>query len=866
MTDSNQNHSHKSKKVKIQNARQIFTQSPYQLIRSSTIHAQSSLPEFLDVEKFINSRSFEISAMERSMKSSRESGSQRAFQSLPRHLRRRSASHFSRRLPTRLRMKSKFEMMNDKPKSKSRSIKNKIKHKVYLKINKTKVFRNRQIDKKWLSTHLWHSKRTKMIDLWGYRLAETPTEKCYRTTYRASRSGSTIHDLSYFSNLTLVSDEVSLIQLFHSISDPFGLDPSSIKYKPGHREINLDVYEFEKYPYGYIGPISMIWCPISNPIDENEELLPPPAAQEVPKLNNRSRFKSKSNFQDLDEDRLFESDHPIILPSDPMTINTINPIPSMDLSSSLESLHHSKEHISTSQDTKDSNLLENPCNRTIPPIQRKVLLQIHPAIKDQVIECIHQANRNSKVVLECQEDLGCLELFGPRSTEVLGRVLETDEKVEVMKLLKNGLRPNLFPLGMVIGLTIDDPRVHFPPRKMKVMEEKNEMIHDLKVMEPSVEIAKCLGFWNQEIRLKKPKFKKSHLDKRREEQMIPGSRLKPLIEDDRIPILLIKVKLGWKLMISNHWIQSIFQSILFTNVRLICLNQRSQILFEDQSPRFPEDFNTLKPFEELKLMDSLKEKTVWSRKPPGKRINLYRFEDREMDYFFINWDLVFGNDEDQKEEEIEEDLFIPTDHLKLRKIKTPWLLNGLIVSTFLKSLKSLIDLNVQLKLNYEDLMENGWKLFKKICIEINRNGNELNPLELSLVKVKMVLLSDENQRIHGNRNQKMEKFCRIYRFDERFMNQRKVEEVNGIGKMKDTMKKEMKLIGFLNDGKFSLRLGNCLGFGSVSFFEFIKIKLKDLLNENEEEKNRFKMNEIKVGFRNRDEFEIKVGKLIVIDA
>lgn len=41
---------------------------------------------------------------------SREAGTQRAFQSLPRHLRRRAASHNIRRLPLRLRERAKAEV------------------------------------------------------------------------------------------------------------------------------------------------------------------------------------------------------------------------------------------------------------------------------------------------------------------------------------------------------------------------------------------------------------------------------------------------------------------------------------------------------------------------------------------------------------------------------------------------------------------------------------------------------------------------------------------------------------------------------------------------------------------------------------
>lgn len=80
------------------------------------------------------SRTFEIAAMKHALKSSkyvqaskpavvlqlthgspREASSQRAFQSLPRHLRRRAASHNVRRLPVRLRQKALAEVRGSCP-------------------------------------------------------------------------------------------------------------------------------------------------------------------------------------------------------------------------------------------------------------------------------------------------------------------------------------------------------------------------------------------------------------------------------------------------------------------------------------------------------------------------------------------------------------------------------------------------------------------------------------------------------------------------------------------------------------------------------------------------------------------------------
>lgn len=54
-----------------------------------------------------------------------------------------------------------------------------------------------------------------MVDIWGYRLALRPNEKCARSSFKASQTGSTIHDASYH-QVYEVSGEQSRLQAFLS--------------------------------------------------------------------------------------------------------------------------------------------------------------------------------------------------------------------------------------------------------------------------------------------------------------------------------------------------------------------------------------------------------------------------------------------------------------------------------------------------------------------------------------------------------------------------------------------------------------------------------------------------------------------------
>lgn len=64
----------------------------------------------LDAEKFIRAREFEMKALEEGMKRSKQTLNTRAFQQVPRDLRRRTASHNVKRVPKRLQARAAKEV------------------------------------------------------------------------------------------------------------------------------------------------------------------------------------------------------------------------------------------------------------------------------------------------------------------------------------------------------------------------------------------------------------------------------------------------------------------------------------------------------------------------------------------------------------------------------------------------------------------------------------------------------------------------------------------------------------------------------------------------------------------------------------
>jgi predicted RNase H-like nuclease (RuvC/YqgF family) len=50
-------------------------------------------------------------------------------------------------------------------------------------------YSRRQRKHAWLETHIWHAKRFKMVEQWGYKIPLHPNDKSVRASYRAMANG-----------------------------------------------------------------------------------------------------------------------------------------------------------------------------------------------------------------------------------------------------------------------------------------------------------------------------------------------------------------------------------------------------------------------------------------------------------------------------------------------------------------------------------------------------------------------------------------------------------------------------------------------------------------------------------------------------
>lgn len=198
----------------------------------------------------------------------------RTFQTLPKHLRRRTMSHNVFRIPKRLREAALREVdEKEKPlKKPHRRFKRCIgllalwltgvgRRPFYL----LKDYARRQRKFKWLETHLWHAKRMKMVDMWAHKIvwsasgrllaavlspggcvlqALHPRDKSVRACWRASQRACAIYDASYYGTIELRGPQQALIDALKTMVDPAGLSPGALMYRPNNRFLDCSAHEY----------------------------------------------------------------------------------------------------------------------------------------------------------------------------------------------------------------------------------------------------------------------------------------------------------------------------------------------------------------------------------------------------------------------------------------------------------------------------------------------------------------------------------------------------------------------------------------------------------------------------------------------
>ncbi|KAI8978898.1 ribonucleases P/MRP protein subunit POP1-domain-containing protein [Pilobolus umbonatus] len=522
------------------------------------IIASNNLPKIsgpIQADKFAQARINEINSMQTAIKKASYALNELAFQSLPRGLRRRTASHNLNRLPARLRAKAAREAATSAPNG---QVKRKKMRKIKRPTVIMKEYLRRQKSKKWLETHIWHAKRMKMADIWGYRIASRPNTKSVRVVYRSFTRLSIAHDASYMGCIEVKGSFNDIVSTFNPITDVALPSVGSARYIKGNRTGTTHLYEYRGYPAKLICPFSFLWKPES-------------------------------------QDTLWLWIHP---------------------SAYNEALTHIKKSI----------------------LEQNVNVKIKD-LRDEILR---------------------FDLTGPRSTALLQAILDPIEGDGATKgnLLWNKLKElrssSSLSAASVLGLIVNDPRLKFPqkvpPRTNNINTQQQREIQQILDRWPD-DVA-ATPIWSDDLRkaLYEYKISEYHLNLRRGENVVPGSKLEPMESDSKIPILLIQrgecmanvhttnktlhsneFKEGWSIILPRGWGMPFWKSLVFAGARIAGYEDVRAMSYESGYASFPHDYPGTRAFEAHRQMAKRVLEENWSAKPPAKRVN---FSKRGVKYPF----------------------------------------------------------------------------------------------------------------------------------------------------------------------------------------------------------------------------------------
>ncbi|TMS11292.1 Ribonucleases P/MRP protein subunit POP1 [Larimichthys crocea] len=514
------------------------------------------MPKHITAGSFASARAAEVQAMLKAV--TKTTGSCHVYGALPKHMRRRSMSHNTKRLPRRLRdvanrmreksLQAGSKKKKEQPKSKSRKARRR-------HGNLLLEFNRRQRKNMWLETHIWHAKRFHMVKKWGYCLGDRPTYKCYRPCYRAMSSHCLLQDL--------LPELQTVCQCCEAVVPP--VVPVVI-------------------PAGVV-------------------LTPEPESEKTPEAQQVTGTKRKRSGKDAS-----------VPPAKKILGDgTRSPTTPVTWKSSSTGI------------VINDLTLEIVRYRLIGPQSHSVLAETLEAATD-----CHEIDKSQSS-----------PLWWPEHCKDENKMNLHQQQADVYHILKGIYSTGELPPGTVLGLTVDDPRVTLPTKKVKALpcvKQAQEVDEEKRkeLMLQGVPEHCCQSYlWEQSVRdnVTDNKISEQDLNRMKSEVLVPGSRLSPIPLQGRVPILLVHQPgkqvghemsswgAGWDLLLPKGWGMAFWVPLVYRGVRIGGLNMTLKHSQNKGVSHFPHDYPDcpagvrFQEEQESELLDKFK------RRPPAKRTN-----------------------------------------------------------------------------------------------------------------------------------------------------------------------------------------------------------------------------------------------------
>ncbi|KXJ21203.1 ribonucleases P/MRP protein subunit POP1 [Exaiptasia diaphana] len=581
---------------------------PPQKVASPSVTSQA--PRGINVAEFAEARALELHNMIQEISTADKKGSKRVFQSLPKHMRRRAASYNVKRMPVRLRELGKKEEKNqtDTPKQK-KSRRQRRKPKSLLN-----DYNRRKKNNVWLETHIWHAKRMKMVNVWGYKLAEHPSDKSFRACHRAVSNTCLLQDISYYCCIEVKGNKCEIISAMSKITrKELGPTIASIEYMNTGKEGHVMLYHPDRYPYGAIGPASFLWRQFSTIECNSDEPL--------------SQLWIWVHASCFDE-----------------ALNVIQKVCSNVSMSELSerALDNCNEEDKSEKSRKNSTIVSSlqfdlARLRLTGPLAHALLVDMLEVICDRNV--LANGEQNAKEASTFQDLNGVCESNNnskESSHQSHRQDQSDDEATKLWKGLKSVSYSSALKPNCTIGLSVQDPRLGLPGKRTgidaTVVEKKTgesdaTLSHLLHSKWPSSVAASSL--WDADIRnhVKETKMDDHQLNSLRSNLLLSGTKLELGTKESHVPILLIQQPgqngygAGWDIILPAGWTMPFWIALVYRGARVGGLRESRNCSLESEVPHFPHDVPDTQAGKNYNNEIQNEGETKYSRYPPDKRPN-----------------------------------------------------------------------------------------------------------------------------------------------------------------------------------------------------------------------------------------------------
>lgn len=614
------------KRVKVKDARSIRSQPADAALKDGE----------LDLQAFLNARQFEIRALEDGMRRSKALNNRRAFQLVPRGMRRRTASHNVKKLPKRLRARARGEQLQDNTPT------------VVAGKRRPKTTRAR-------------------IRLETARRLGALAEKKRRRKLREAREKAKEGGAAAAAVEEKEAVPAAMKQLIETrpakpkIRRNFLNDPPKPKAKFRKRQIDktwLPTHVWHAKRAKMTPPKEPLWR-FSIPLTPNEKVYRP--------THRASNAKGAVVWDMSYMSTIGLYGHEAGIERTMRALGMTHDSLWDGRGEKWRGGHRkwsgvlSKQKGEGRKQIGPATVMWNPKATAAPETagseptkphgkaQREVYIRLHPSCFVEVFEILVKLTRRETPRLYVEDlrfEIGSIELTGPGSTEALLGIIrpyhnKDDVKESHAKLFESlsGItNAAALPTDLVLAFSAQDPRLLYPPRPVQVEDIPTMHLDTIQRTLADANPAPCLLF-DRDARFRASCFPSQKALDRRKGTSPPGQPLQVTKADPPFPVVLFASRAPagpaarqssaqgtWTLLAPWKCILPIWYSLVHYplstggNPRVGGLDELRQVAFERGLPWFPGDFPGTDAGAAWELEQRARREADWGRRPKSKRV------------------------------------------------------------------------------------------------------------------------------------------------------------------------------------------------------------------------------------------------------